>query len=73
LERAVRACEHAQGVVDRLNAAARKAMADPAVAEKMKDFSATIVASTPEELAAHVKAELAKWQPVVKQAAIKLD
>lgn len=60
-------------VVDRLNAAARKAMADPAVAEKMKDFSATIVASTPEELAAHVKAELAKWQPVVKQAAIKLD
>jgi tripartite-type tricarboxylate transporter receptor subunit TctC len=59
--------------VDRLNAAAKKALADPAVAEKMKDFSATIVASTPEELATHVTAELAKWGPVVKDANVQLD
>jgi tripartite-type tricarboxylate transporter receptor subunit TctC len=59
--------------VDRLNAAAKKALADPAVAEKMKDFSATIVASTPEELATHVTAELAKWSPVVKDANVQLD
>jgi len=59
--------------IDRLNASAKKALADPAVAEKMKDFSATIVASTPEELAAHVTAELAKWGPVVKDANVHLD
>lgn len=59
--------------VDRLNAAAKKALADPAVIAKMKDFSAAIVGSTPEELGAHVKAELAKWEPVVKQANVKLD
>ncbi len=59
--------------IDRLNAAAKKALADPTVAEKMKDFSATIVASTPEELAAHVTAELAKWGPVVKDANVQLD
>jgi tripartite-type tricarboxylate transporter receptor subunit TctC len=59
--------------IDRLNAAAKKALADPAVAEKMKDFSATIVASTPEELATHVTAELAKWGPVVKDANVQLD
>ncbi|OBZ95356.1 ABC transporter substrate-binding protein [Pararhizobium polonicum] len=59
--------------IDRLNAAAKKALADPVVAEKMKDFSATIVASTPEELATHVTAELAKWGPVVKDANVQLD
>lgn len=59
--------------IDRLNAAAKKALADPTVAEKMKDFSATIVASTPEELATHVTAELAKWGPVVKDANVQLD
>ncbi|WP_428426178.1 Bug family tripartite tricarboxylate transporter substrate binding protein [Pararhizobium sp.] len=59
--------------IDRLNAAAKKALADPTVAEKMKDFSATIVASTPEDLATHVTAELAKWGPVVKDANVQLD
>ncbi|WP_275784982.1 Bug family tripartite tricarboxylate transporter substrate binding protein [Pararhizobium gei] len=59
--------------IDRLNAAAKKALADPEVAEKMKGFSASIVASTPEELAAHVKAELAKWGPVVKNANVQMD
>ncbi|MFN3319760.1 MAG: Bug family tripartite tricarboxylate transporter substrate binding protein [Allorhizobium sp.] len=60
-------------VVDRLNAAAVKAMADPGVSERMKEFSATIVASSPEELATHVKAEVAKWTPVVKDANVQMD
>ncbi len=60
-------------VVDRLNAAAVKVMADPGVAERMKEFSATIVASTPDELAAHVKAEVAKWTPVVQNANVQMD
>lgn len=60
-------------VVAKLNEAANKAMADPSVAERMKEFSAEIVASTPEELAAHVKAEIEKWTPVVKDANIQMD
>jgi tripartite-type tricarboxylate transporter receptor subunit TctC len=59
--------------VMRLNASAKKALADPAVAERMKEFSATIVGSTPEALATHVKAELAKWGPVVKGANIQME
>lgn len=59
--------------IDRLNASANKAMTDPAVIEKMNGFSAKIVGSTPDELAAHVKAELAKWGPVVKDANISMD
>ena len=56
-----------------LNKAALDAMADPAVAERMKEFSATIVASTPEALAEHVKAEMAKWEPVVTDANVSMD
>ncbi|REF72074.1 Bug family tripartite tricarboxylate transporter substrate binding protein [Paracoccus versutus] len=59
--------------VEALNKAALAAMADPAVAERMKEFSATIVASSPEELAEHVKAEMAKWEPVVRDANVSLD
>lgn len=59
--------------IEALAAAARAAMADPAVAARMAEFSATIVASTPEELGAHVKAEMEKWAPVVTKANVSLD
>ena len=39
----------------------------------MKAFSATVVGSTPEALADHVKAEIAKWTPVVKEAGVSID
>ena len=59
--------------IAKLNEAAKTAMADPAVIERMKEFSAQIVASSPEELAEHVKAEMAKWEPVVREANVSLD
>ncbi|MCR6501226.1 tripartite tricarboxylate transporter substrate binding protein [Shinella sp. CPCC 101442] len=59
--------------VDKLNEAANTALKDPAVIERMKEFSATIVGSTPEELGKHVTAELAKWKPVVEGANIQMD
>jgi tripartite-type tricarboxylate transporter receptor subunit TctC len=59
--------------IERLNAAAKVAMADPQVVEKMATFSATIIASAPEELATHVAAEMAKWAPVVEDANVSMD
>ncbi len=59
--------------IEALNAAAKAAMADPAVAERMAEFSATIVASSPAELADHVEAEMAKWEPVVRDANVSMD
>ncbi|MTH65454.1 Bug family tripartite tricarboxylate transporter substrate binding protein [Paracoccus shanxieyensis] len=56
-----------------LNKAAVEAMADPAVVARMGEFSASIVASTPEALGEHVKAEMAKWEPVVRDANVSLD
>lgn len=46
---------------------------DPAVVERMKEFSATTIGSTPGELGKHVTAELAKWKPVVEGANIQMD
>ncbi|WP_347140140.1 tripartite tricarboxylate transporter substrate binding protein [Paracoccus sp. SSK6] len=59
--------------IEALAKAAQATMADPAVAERMGEFSATIVASTPSELAEHVKAEMAKWEPVVRDANVSMD
>lgn len=60
-------------IIMRLNAAALAALADPDVAAKLKDLSVTVVGSTPEQLAIHVKAEHAKWAPVVKASGAQLD
>ncbi|HZC12449.1 MAG TPA: tripartite tricarboxylate transporter substrate binding protein, partial [Thermoleophilaceae bacterium] len=62
-----------EAIVARLNAAALAALADPEVAAKLKDLSTTVVGSTPEELASHVQAELAKWAPVVRASGAQLD
>jgi tripartite-type tricarboxylate transporter receptor subunit TctC len=55
-----------QPVVDRLAQAAAQAVADPAVKERLADLSAVAVGAGPAELREHVKAELAKWGPIVK-------
>jgi tripartite-type tricarboxylate transporter receptor subunit TctC len=60
-------------VISTLQQAAAKALQDPEVVERMGQFSATIVGSTPEQLSDHVKAELAKWAPIVKSSGIQLD
>lgn len=60
-------------IVEKLSEAAKAAMADPDVVTRMNEFSAEIVASSPNELAAHVAAEMKKWAPVVAEAHVSLD
>jgi tripartite-type tricarboxylate transporter receptor subunit TctC len=60
-------------IVDRLNAAALAALAGPEVAARLGELGATVVGSTPRGLAAHVRAELAKWAPVVRASGARLD
>jgi tripartite-type tricarboxylate transporter receptor subunit TctC len=55
-------------VVDRLNAAIRKAVAMPAVQEKLKGQGYTILVDSPAEFTAYIKSETVKWGKVVKES-----
>jgi tripartite-type tricarboxylate transporter receptor subunit TctC len=48
-------------------------LADPAVKEKLANVGAETVGGTPEQLAAHVKSEIARWRPVIKAANVQMD
>lgn len=60
-------------VVARLNAAALWALKQPDFLEKQATLGLVPRPSTPEELGAQVKEDIARWTPLVKAAGIKLD
>ena len=60
-------------IVKRLNAEIVKALNLPDVREKLAGLGAEIVADSPEEFSALVKAEVVKWADVVKKSGAKVD
>lgn len=60
-------------VAEALSKEFQRAALDPELQEKFKELSAIPVGSTPEGLSSHVKSELDKWGPIVKNLNLKLD
>ena len=60
-------------VIARLNAAALWALKQPDFLEKQAALGLVPRPSTPEELGAQVKEDIARWTPLVKAAGIRLD
>jgi tripartite-type tricarboxylate transporter receptor subunit TctC len=60
-------------VVDKLSAATIKALQDPAVRKRIEDTGSIIVANTPEQFAAQIKAEYEVYKKVVTSAGLKLE
>jgi tripartite-type tricarboxylate transporter receptor subunit TctC len=63
-------------VIEKINAAIVKSLADPALRARIEQIGPTVVAreeQTPEALGALQKAEIAKWWPVIKAAGIKAE
>jgi tripartite-type tricarboxylate transporter receptor subunit TctC len=60
-------------IIVRLNAEINKALAAPAVREKLPEFGLEIVGGTPEQFADHIKKEAAKWADVVRRSGAKVD
>lgn len=60
-------------VIAKLNAEFAKAVSDPAVRQKLMEGGIEPVTSTPQEAAAHIRSETAKWAQVIKRADIKVD
>jgi tripartite-type tricarboxylate transporter receptor subunit TctC len=61
-------------IVDRLNAAINTALADPQVTDSLKKAGVDPTpGSTPRTTADFVKAELAKWAPIIKASGAQVD
>ena len=60
-------------VVDKINAGVRKALEDPSVRKRIEDTGSLIIANTPEQFAAQMKAEFEVYKKVVDQQKLSLD
>ena len=62
-----------KAVVDKLNADTVKALADPGVKSRFAEFGVVAVSSTPEQFAAFIRDEVAKYAKLIKEANIKVN
>ena len=63
-----------QAIVDRLSESINTALADPAVFRRLEEAGIDPTpGSTPEKATAFVKAELAKWGPIIKASGAHID
>lgn len=60
-------------VIDKVNAGVRKALEDPAVRKRIEDTGSLIIANTPEQFAAQIKAEYEVYKKVVNEQKLALD
>ncbi len=60
-------------IVDKVNAAARKALEDPAVRQRIEATGSLVLGNTPEQFAAQMKAEFDVYKDVVAKQGLKLD
>jgi tripartite-type tricarboxylate transporter receptor subunit TctC len=60
-------------IVDRVSAEAKKALADPALKDKLVEQGIVAVGSTPEEFRSFVAEEIVRWRKVITDAGIKME
>jgi tripartite-type tricarboxylate transporter receptor subunit TctC len=60
-------------VVMKLNGAFAKVMGDPVIKQRLSESGFEPQTSTPEEFAAYMKSEIAKWEKVIRESNISLD
>jgi tripartite-type tricarboxylate transporter receptor subunit TctC len=60
-------------VIDKVNAGVRKALEDPAVRKRIEETGSLIIANTPEQFAAQIKAEFDVYKKVVSEQKLTID
>ncbi len=60
-------------VVDKVNAAVRKALEDPAVKKRIEDTGSLVIGNTPEQFAEQIKAEFSVYKDVVAKQKLTLE
>ncbi|XAH25607.1 tripartite tricarboxylate transporter substrate binding protein BugE [Xylophilus sp. GW821-FHT01B05] len=62
-----------QDIVDKLNAAVRKALEDPAVRKRIEDTDSIVIGNTPAQFAQEIKDEYAIYKKVVTEQKLTLE
>jgi tripartite-type tricarboxylate transporter receptor subunit TctC len=62
-----------KAIVDQINKALNQVLADKEIVKRMEEHGADVETSTPEQLGALVKTELAKWKGVVQRAKLTAE
>jgi len=62
-----------RGIINRLNAELVKVMHAPELKEKLAATGTEPLTSTPDEFAAYIRKEIAKWGDVIRKAGVKAD
>jgi tripartite-type tricarboxylate transporter receptor subunit TctC len=60
-------------IIAKMHADTVAALAEPQIRAKLDALSVIVVGSTPEQLGAHLKAEMERWAPVIKAANIRVN
>jgi tripartite-type tricarboxylate transporter receptor subunit TctC len=60
-------------IIAKLNAEINKALQDPKVRETIAKEGGEVMGGTPEQMAEHIKREIANWAPVVKASGATVD
>jgi tripartite-type tricarboxylate transporter receptor subunit TctC len=60
-------------VVMKLNSEFAKVMANPTIKQRLSESGFEPQTSSPEQFAAYMKSEIAKWQKVIRDSNISLD
>jgi tripartite-type tricarboxylate transporter receptor subunit TctC len=60
-------------VIRKIHADTVAILAEPAIKTRLTQVGVEVVASTPEQLAARLKAETEQWGPIIKAAGIKVE
>jgi tripartite-type tricarboxylate transporter receptor subunit TctC len=60
-------------IVRKMSADTAAALDDPAARKRLEQLGYGVIGSTGDELAAHLRAEIDKWDPVIKGAGIRIE
>lgn len=60
-------------ILDRLSSEIRAVIAEPEIAQRMRDLGAEPSGNSPDEFMTFIRAEIAKWGPVVERARVTIN
>jgi tripartite-type tricarboxylate transporter receptor subunit TctC len=59
-------------IIKKMHADTAVVLAEPRIKARLEDLGLFVVGSTPDDLGGFLKAEMTKWEPIIKEAGIRV-